>query len=229
MTFVLNIPIFILWCTPPLLGARIRFSPEIDWESNSGASDAIQRLEPIKNAFSDDLSWADLIVLAGQTAVESAGGDPMAFCGGRVDAEDGDASIGLKPVIYNNNVNATAVYMMAQKGLSLEEGVALYATPANGSTELSNQYFIDLKAAGGDDPLLQDTLAPIVDKFIADNELFLETYAMAWNYMVTSDLFDGPTKNACQGIDTPTLESQDMPPPSSGATSVSRYSFTILP
>lgn len=150
------------------------------------------------------MSWADLIVLAGQTAIEAAGGNPMAFCGGRVDAENGDASVGLEPVVYNNNLVTTAVYDIAQKGFSMEEGVALYATPADGSTELSNQYFIDLKEEGGDSPLLSETLAPIVDAFANDNDHFLSTYAMAWNYMVTSDLFDGPKKNACEGVNVPT-------------------------
>mmetsp|Transcript_30722 Transcript_30722/g.91999 ORF Transcript_30722/g.91999 Transcript_30722/m.91999 type:complete len:203 (-) Transcript_30722:133-741(-) len=154
----------------------------------------------------------------------------MSFCGGRVDAKNGDASVGLKPVIYNNNTDASTVYEMAQKGLSMEEGVALFATPADGATELSNRYFKELKAAAegstidgsmegsssqmyknmgsmwGDQALLQETLAPIVDAFVNNNTLFLETYAMAWNYMVTSDLFDGPTKNACEGVDTPTVE-----------------------
>lgn len=215
-------------------GARIRFEPEISWESNDGASDALEKLKPIKDAHSD-VSWADIIVLAGQTAIEAAGGNKMSFCGGRVDAENGDASVGLKPVIYNNNTDASTVYDMAQKGLSMEEGVALFATPADGAMELSNRYFKELKAAAegsttdgtmegsnsqmyknmgsmwGDQALLQETLTPIVDAFANDNTLFLETYAMAWNYMVTSDLFDGPTKNACEGVDTPTVEVEGDP------------------
>jgi catalase-peroxidase len=46
-------------------------------------------LEPIQVKHRDALSWADLIVLAGQVAVEEAGGKSVKFCGGRVDAKDG--------------------------------------------------------------------------------------------------------------------------------------------
>ena len=69
-------------------GARIRFSPEADWEVNAGTSDALTTLASVKEAY-PDATYADIIVLAGQTAVESAGGLAQPFCGGRVDAEDG--------------------------------------------------------------------------------------------------------------------------------------------
>jgi len=65
-------------------GARIRFSPEKDWYSFS-VDDALAQLEPIKSKH-PEISYSDLIVLAGQTAVESAGAKPIDFCGGRVDA-----------------------------------------------------------------------------------------------------------------------------------------------
>ena len=56
-------------------GARIRFSPESDWVSNTGTTDAFSTLESVKTSF-PAVSYADLIVLAGQTAVEAAGGTP---------------------------------------------------------------------------------------------------------------------------------------------------------
>ena len=40
----------------------------------------------------------------------------------------------------------------------------------------------------------------------------MDQYAKAFNYLVTADLFDGPTKNACQGVNTPTLEGQSASP-----------------
>jgi len=60
------------------LGAAIRFSPQKDWPENSGAPDALAALEPIKEAF-PEVSYADLIVLAGITAVEAAGGTLNSF------------------------------------------------------------------------------------------------------------------------------------------------------
>merc|ERR1712157_424932 len=68
-------------------GVRIRFSPEKDWAENEGTDAAIGILESIQTDY-PDISMSDLIVLAGQTAIEAAGGDAMNFCGGRVDASD---------------------------------------------------------------------------------------------------------------------------------------------
>merc|ERR1712241_141610 len=70
-------------------GARIRFSPQKDWPVNVNLNIAIEALRPIKNQFGDELSWADLIVLAGNTALEKAGDLSIPFCGGRTDAGDG--------------------------------------------------------------------------------------------------------------------------------------------
>ena len=93
---------FMPTCVLLLSGAAIRYSPSIDWPENESASSSLALLAPIKIEF-PDITWSDLIVLAGQTAIESAGGLSMPFCGGRVDANNGDKSIGLEDKIYNNN------------------------------------------------------------------------------------------------------------------------------
>jgi len=215
-------------------GAAIRFPPSIDWKTNKGASDYLKLLEPIKDEF-PQITWSDLIVLAGQTAIESSGGKAMPFCGGRADSDNGLKSDGLEPRIFNNNTYHSILYNIANKGMSLAEGVALMATPdpefatlndvneditaatnraANLTTDLytlSNQFFVNLKelsSSGDGAEWFMDDIAEISEEFIQDNEYFLDQYAMAYNYMMTADLFDGSTKNACQGVSDPTLEGQ---------------------
>ena len=96
-------------------GARIRFSPGKDWEVNKNLDRALDLLSPVKARHGASLSWADLIILAGNTALELAGNISLPFCTvGRVDAEDGGGWQFLYP-----RVRFSSLFLVARSTLEI--------------------------------------------------------------------------------------------------------------
>ncbi|MHC8308186.1 catalase/peroxidase HPI [Pseudomonas sp. GT1P32] len=104
-----------------------RFAPLNSWPDNVSLDKARRLLWPIKQKYGNNLSWADLIVLTGNVALESMGFKTFGFSGGRADVWEPDEDVYWGS--ENKWLGGDTRYDKAQKPVQAPGDVPLVAEP----------------------------------------------------------------------------------------------------
>ena len=123
-----------------------RFAPLNSWPDNGNLDKARRLLWPIKQKYGQNISWADLFILAGNVGIESMGGPVFGFGGGRADVYEPERDI-----------------FWGEEDKWVNEGVATRIRPDEGFAELDGPLaaiqmgliYVNPEGPGGNpDPLL---------------------------------------------------------------------------
>ena len=107
--------------------AMQRFAPIESWWDNGNIDKSRRLIWPIKQKYGSSLSWADLIVLTGNCALEIMGFPTYGFAGGRQDAWEADNATYWGPEVWDGHkVNTPDAMVMRDKRWRGQNGDADY-------------------------------------------------------------------------------------------------------
>jgi len=113
-----------------------RFAPLNSWPDNVSLDKARRLLWPIKQKYGRNISWADLMILAGNIALESMGFKTFGFGGGRADVWEADESVywGAE----NTWLGGDLRYAHGSPGVDKDHGVVVTDEKADGDIHTRN-------------------------------------------------------------------------------------------
>lgn len=113
-----------------------RFAPLNSWPDNVSLDKARRLLWPIKQKYGNKISWADLMILTGNVALESMGFKTFGFAGGRADVWEPDESVYWGS--ENTWLGGDLRYAHGSEGADKEHGVVVSDDDADGDIHSRN-------------------------------------------------------------------------------------------